>query len=78
MEKQTREQDEGCEFCGLKENCNNYKLGIKEGRTQAISKFKKKLKVKFDYWRSLDEAGLKPKYEIFSDYLEKTAQEMKA
>ena len=26
-----REQ-EGCEFCGMKENCNNYKLGIKQGQ----------------------------------------------
>lgn len=23
---------EGCEFCGIKENCNNYKLGLQEGR----------------------------------------------
>jgi len=23
---------EGCEFCGIKENCNNYKLGLIEGR----------------------------------------------
>ena len=22
----------GCEFCGIKENCNNYKLGLIEGR----------------------------------------------
>ena len=27
---------EGCEFCGIKENCNNYKIGLIEGKKGRI------------------------------------------
>jgi hypothetical protein len=30
--KKETEIEEGCEFCGLAENCNNYKLGIQAER----------------------------------------------
>jgi hypothetical protein len=44
-------------------------------KEEDVKDFIKKLKEQFYYFRKLDEAGLKPKYEIFSDYLDKLAGE---
>ena len=37
------EIEKGCEFCGLKENCNNYKLGLDEGKQEALASQKEKV-----------------------------------
>ena len=86
MEKQTREpifhkhnlKIKNGEICC--EGC--YRIGIKEGRTQAISKFKEKLKKKFNICRDktdvwADEERWNKFEKMFKAEIKKTAQEIK-
>lgn len=50
--------DEECEFCGIAENCPNYKKGFKEGQKNAIEEMSKSLedlKMEFSVIEALKE-----------------------
>jgi len=79
-----QELEEGCEFCGLKENCNNYKLGIKEGKALALTKTNliefgliQREKAISEFKEKLKVAFYKEmSYKDFYEVLDKTAQEI--
>lgn len=37
--KKIKAKIDHCEFCGAKENCNNYLIGLKEGKEKALKEF---------------------------------------